>query len=159
MIHQSPGYMWPISAGRTPNQLGWRLQSSPGRLRKVEPTPGPGRWVWKRGRGRWPQSRETAGPVTRAGEFLREAQGSAARVFLWEGRWQLGALARWERPPFLPSRLRRLSVYHEQVLLLSQFLRHRKRFLTIECKPMQLTMTQHHSSNLQEARRGTPVSI
>ena len=73
------------------------------------------------------------------------------------GNW--GLLARWERPPSLPSPLRRLSVYHEQVLVLSQFLRHRKRFLTIECKPMQLTMTQHHSSNLQEAQRGTPVSI
>ena len=154
MVHQSPGYMWPISAGRTQNQLGWHLQSSPGRLRKVQPTPGPGRWVWKVGRGRWLQSRETAGPVTWA---RRLPAGSARKCR--ESLPLGGALARWERPPSLPSPLRRLSVYHEQVLVLSQFLRHRKRFLTIECKPMQLTMTQHHSSNLQEAQRGTPVSI
>lgn len=72
----------------------------------------------------------------------RRCKEVPASVFLWEGRWQLGAAGKVGRPPFLSIPLRCLSVYREQVLLLlSQFLRHRKHFLMTECKPMQLTVS------------------
>lgn len=58
------------------------------------------------GRDRSLQSHETAGPVVWAESSLQEVQ-VPTRVFLWEGRWQLGAASKVGAPtfPFHPSRL------------------------------------------------------